>query len=101
MASFDVISLFSKIPIDIAKSVIFNLLSNDKCLKERTNLTIEELIKGLNLCLDNTCIQFRENCYKQIFGLPMGSPIAVTIANLVIENIENRALQTFPNPPTL
>ena len=75
LASFDVISLFTRIPIDIAKSVIFNLLNNDKCLKERTNLTIEELVEGLNLCLDNTCIQFREKCYKQIFGVPMGSPM--------------------------
>ena len=101
LTSFDVISLFTKIPIDIAKSVISNLLNNDKCLKERTNLTIEELVEGLNLCLDNTCIQFRENYYKQIFGVPMGYPISVTIANLIMENVENRALQTFPNPPTL
>ena len=103
MASFDVISLFTKIPIDIANSIIFNLLNNDKCLKERTNLTIEELVEELNLCLDNTYmyIQFRENYYKQIFGVPMGSPISVTIANLAMENVENRALQTFPNPPTL
>ena len=101
MVSFDVISLFTKIPIDIAKSVIFNLLHNDKCLKERTNLTIEELVEELNLCLDNTCIQFCENCYKQIFGVPIGSPISVTIAYLVMKNVENRALQTFPNPLTL
>ena len=101
MASFDVISLFTKILIDIAKSIIFNLLNNDKCLKERTNLTIEELVEGLNLYLDNTCIQFRENYYKQIFGVPMGSPISVTIGNLVIKNVENRALQTFPNSLTL
>ena len=100
LASFDVISLFTKILIDIAKSIIFNLLNNDKCLKEHTNLTIEELVEGLNLCLDNTYIQFRENYYKQIFGVPMGSPISVTIANVVIKNVENRALQTFSNSPT-
>ena len=41
-----------------------NLLNNDKCLKECTNLTMEELVEGLNLCLDNTCTQFHENYYK-------------------------------------
>ena len=29
----------------------------------------------------------------------MGSPVSVVIANLVMENIENRALPSFPSPP--
>ena len=101
LASFDVISLFTKIPVDLTKSIIIKLLKSDNCLHERTNLTFEEVVEGINLCLNNTYIQFRGKFYKQIFGVPMGSPISVTIANLVMETVENTALQTFSNQPII
>jgi len=34
-----------------------------------------------------------------MFGVPMGSPVSVVIANLVMESVENSALLSFPNPP--
>ena len=33
--------------------------------------------------------------YKEIFGTAMGSPVSVTAANLVMEEIEKKALSTF------
>ena len=56
---------------------------------------------GINICLDNTYIQFKNQLYKQIFGVLLGSPISVTIANLVMETVETKALQTFQNSPTM
>jgi len=53
------------------------------------------------MCLDNTYLCFRENYYKQIYGVPMGSLISVTIANLVMEKGEQTALNTFTHPPWL
>ena len=80
-------------------SVIFELLSKDECLQDRIKLCLKELMLGIGL--DNTYIQFKNQFYKQIFGVAMGSPISVTIANLVMENIETKALQTFQNPPIM
>ena len=51
-----------------------------------------------NLCLDNTYLYFRGKFYRQIFGVAMGSPISVIIANLVMENIEEGAMSIFLNP---
>ena len=51
--------------------------------------------------LDNIYTQFKNQFYKQIFGVPMGSPISVTIANLVMETVETKALKTFQNPPIM
>ena len=74
---FDVISLFTKISVDVAKSVIFELLSKDDCLQDRTKLCLKELMLGINMCLNNTYIQFKNQFYKQNFGVPMGSPIFI------------------------
>ena len=101
IVSFDLISLFTKILVDVAKSVIFELLSKDDCLQDCTKLCLKELMLVIMICLDNTYIQFKNHFYKQIFGISMGSPISVTIAILVMETIETKALQTFQNSPIM
>ena len=60
MLSFDVVSLFTKIPVHIAKSVIFYRLKCDSELKIRCKLNINEIMNALNLCLDNTYLYFRK-----------------------------------------
>ena len=39
--------------------------------------------------------------YKQIFGCTVGSPVSAILANLVMEHVEERALNTAPHPPKL
>ena len=46
-----------------------------------------------------TYLAFRGSFYRQIHGTAMGSPVSVTVANLVMEDVKQRALATFPNPP--
>ena len=58
MLSFDVIPLFTKIPVHIAKSVIFDRLKCDSELKIRYKLNINEIMNALDLCLDNTYLCF-------------------------------------------
>lgn len=42
--------------------------------------------------LTSTYFCFGNNIYKQIFGTPMGSPLSPVLADLVLQDIENKAL---------
>ena len=52
----------------------------------------------LELCLSATLLYCRGGVYQQIFGTAMGSPVSVTIPNLVIEDVKERALATTDVP---
>ena len=46
-----------------------------------------------------TYFAFRDSFYQQVHGTAMGSPVSVVVADLVMEDVEQRALRTYPNPP--
>ena len=85
--------------IDVAKTVVLERLKKDDTLDDRSDLTLADILTALNLCLDNTNLYFRGKFYRQIFGVAMGSPVSVIIANLVMENVQEGAMSTFLNPP--
>ena len=96
-SSFGVVSLFTNVPTDLAVYVARRRLSVDDTLDDRTCLGVDDII--YELCLGATFLNFRGVFYQQCFGTAMGSPVSVTIANLVMEDIEGRALFTFwPTP---
>ena len=101
MVSFDVVSLFANIPVELAKKVTFDLLNEDDTLCNRTDLTMDNVEIALNFCLNNTYFTFKGKHYQQIFGVPMGSPIYVVIANLVMEYVEQKAISSFSSSPKL
>ena len=95
MASFDVVSLFTNIPVELAKKFTFDLLNEDDTLCNRTDLTMNDIEIALNFCLNNTYFTFKGKHCQQIFGVPMGSPISVVIANLVMEYVKQKAISSF------
>ena len=58
-----------------------------------------EIVSLLELCMNATYFAFRNTYYQQIHGTAMGSPVSVVAADLVMEDIESRALSTYPQPP--
>ena len=98
LVSFDVVSLFMSVPTDLAINIARKCLIEDECLRDRMCLEVEDIVILLELCLDATFMGFRGCFYQQCFGTAMGSPVSVTVANLVMEEIEERALSTLPRP---
>ena len=99
LVSFDVVSLFTKVPIELAIHVAKERLQEDNILEDRTALSINEIIQLLEFCLKATYFLFRGKYYQQIFGTAMGSSVFVVVADMVMENIEQRALNSFSHPP--
>ena len=99
LVSFDVVSLFTKIPTDLAIQAAHKRLLDDTTLDQRTSLTPDEITSLLKLCLNATYFAFRDSFYQQVHGTAMGSPVSVVVADLVMEDVEQRALRTYPNPP--
>ena len=78
-----------------------NRVSDDCTLGERTSLTVPELMKKLDICLQSSFFVYNDVIYRQIFNCPMGSPLSPIIANMSMEEIEQTALNTYLNPPSL
>ena len=97
--SFDVVSLFTHVPTDLAVQVSHERLENDPSLSQRTSLSVDDICSLLSLCLEATYLVFEGRVYQQVHGTATGSPVLVVVANLVMEDIERRALATFHAPP--
>ena len=97
MLSFEVVSLFTKIPIGLAVEIAKSRLEALDNLEEITSWSVTDICKGLQICLNATNLTFQ----GKIFGTAMGSPVSTVIANLIMEDVEKRALSTFHSPPKI
>lgn len=99
LVSFDVVALFTNVPVDLACRVTRNRLLMDPTLMDHTSLSVDQVMTLLEFCLNATYLSFRSVRYQQVFGTAMGLPMSVIIANLVMEDVESRALSSFIPPP--
>ena len=54
LVSFDVVSLFTSVPVDKALALVLELLASDNSLPSRTRLSICDIKQGLQICLNST-----------------------------------------------
>ena len=99
LVSFDVVSLFTKIPVDLATKVADERLREYASLGQRTSLPVEDIVHLLSFCPKTTQFAYNGTYYQQVFGTAMGSPVSAVIANMVMEDVEQRALATSPVKP--
>ena len=60
---------------------------------------MKDIIHLLSFCLKTTQFAYNDTYYQQVFGTAMGSPVSVVIANMVIEDVEQKALANSPVKP--
>ena len=96
LVSFDVKSLFTSIPLQLALDYTRDAINqHDRPLL----LPTEDIMDLLNLCLSSTYFQYGGKHYKQLHGTAMGSPVSVVVAEIVMQKIEQTALATYATPP--
>ena len=83
LVSFDVKSLFTSIPLQLA------LHCTETAIQQST-----VKLPLLNIYLRSTNFQYNGKRYKQLHGTAMGSPVSVFVAEIVMQHVEERALAT-------
>ena len=62
---------------------------------------MKDIIHLLSFCLKPTQFAYNGTHYQQVFGTAMGSPVSAVTANMVTEDVEQRALANSPVKPFL
>ncbi|PNF14821.1 hypothetical protein B7P43_G06341, partial [Cryptotermes secundus] len=101
LASFDVVSLFTNVPVDEALQVIRSRLSNDNTLAERSVLKVEAIMELLDVCLRTTYFQMDDGFYQQKDGMAMGSSLSPVVSNIYMEHFEQLAIDSAQDKPSL
>ena len=99
IVSFDVVSLFTSIPVDLAIDIVQRKLGETTEWKALTSLTQAQVLDLLSFVLNNSYFSSEGTQYHQVFGCAMGSPVSAVIAELVMEEMEEKALASAPVKP--
>ena len=68
ITSYDVLALFTSVPIEAAINIIQRRLELDQKIHSRTNMKVEHITSQLEFCLKTTYFQFQGSFYEQING---------------------------------
>ena len=86
MVSFDVVSLFTSVPLDYTINLILDKIYREKRVK--TKLKRGEMKKLLEICTKDMHFSFNSEIYRQVDGVAMGSPLGPVIANIFMVELE-------------
>ncbi|KAJ4448198.1 hypothetical protein ANN_10212 [Periplaneta americana] len=87
LVSFDVVSLFTKVPISNTMVLLRNIFS-------------EDIVTLFQHVLTTTYFQWQQKFYEQTDGVAMGSPLSPVIANFYMEAFEEATLETATLKPS-
>ncbi|XP_072043064.1 uncharacterized protein [Amphiura filiformis] len=99
LVSYDVTALFTSVPVEESLVIVKDLLTADDTLDSRTDLNPQQVTDLLSTCLKITYFIYDGKYYIQREGAAMGSPVSPIIANLFMENFEEKAITSFHTPP--
>ena len=94
MASLDVDSLFTNVPLNETLDICLNKLKNNNVKIE--NLTYAQIREMLDIATKTSTILFNNKFYSQTDGVAMGSPLGPTLANAFLCSQESNWLDECP-----
>ena len=94
MASFDIDSLFTNVPLDETIEICTKKLFGRK--RKFEGFTREQFKKLLSLAVKNSCFLFNGEYFEQVDGVAMGSPLGPTLANIFLCHHEESWIKKCP-----
>ena len=90
MVSFDVVSLFTNIPLSETIDFIVNAVyeENSRRLPPVPKLVFKRLLE----IATGGMFMYRSNIYRQVDGVAMGNPLGPSLANFFLGHIENQSV---------
>ena len=85
MINFDVVSFFTKVPIQEAMQAIHSRLTQDKSLEDLIANTVPDICRLTEIGLRSTYFQFQDILFGQVDGAAMRSPLSPIVANSYME----------------
>ena len=98
LLSFDAVSLFTNIPVDL----VLEIIETEWHLVEQISEIGRDLfVRIVNFIFSSSYFMFEDQFYHQIFGTPMGSPLSPVVATIVLDHLFRRVLPDLPHQPGL
>lgn len=99
MVSFDIVSLFTNIPINLSIDIIMDRWNE---LNNFTNLPRKTFFTLLRFCLiDANYFVYGSIYYQQIYGMPMGNSLSSVIADVITQKLLTTALNSLSSQPKM
>ena len=99
MASFDVTSLYTKIPIIDTSNIIKDYANNDDQFIRKTAIPQNNFLDLVHLVLTTTWYSSNSQFYQQTDGVAMGGPAPSTTTESYMQAHERTAMTTALHPP--
>ena len=99
LVSFDVVSLFTKVPLDFTIDLILNKIYDERQIV--TKISRQQMKKLLLICTKEMHFSFNGKMYQQIDGVAMGSPLGPVIANIFMSELEQTLVPTLSDDVSL
>jgi hypothetical protein len=97
LASLDIQDLYTNIPVDTAIDITLErLIENNKL--DNLPFTKNDIKKLLTISLNNSYCQFNGKFYKQKKGLPMGNTLSPILADIYMDEYQQKYLQKVNVP---
>ncbi|KFD58520.1 hypothetical protein M513_00746 [Trichuris suis] len=89
LVSYDVKDLFTSLPMDYTYKIIYEALSNDISLRERTKLNPRHLTGLVQFCMEQGAyFRCKGSYFSQTKGAAMGSPLSPMLAEVFMEHLQ-------------
>jgi len=93
LISLDVVSLFTNVPLGLAIDGVSKRWTH---ITKNTKLPQKEFLEAVKFVLISTYFTFNNSTvYRQTFGTPIGSPLSLIVADIVMQDLENYTLNAL------